>query len=197
MIPFRIKKAREHLESFRRYEELYRSRFGIEKSREAEAELTELVEDFGPMLTGGWRSARDSILEATEGAVLWANDPAPPPTDALQEARAALESLADEWAALWRSIACWVGLEWDHSHYASRTKQLSTLADATSRQVRSMLAADWPVDGPVQEQEALSEIRAGAFVGLEEAFSQIAGVSQARWLEQVEEHRRRHPSGEA
>jgi hypothetical protein len=190
-IPFSIHRAKERAESFRRCVELFRAEFSGEPSEEACEELWRLVQEAAPTARPPrWRFDRIDPPLAVEQVLLWANTIQPPPADALTEARAAIEATISTWAEAWAHL-CQTVDRWTDKCRAPDLRELVTLAMAEKRRLLMLLAESWPVADAEAERRALADIKAGSFLGLDDAFAQIAGVSAEEWQRRVSEHVRR------
>ena len=189
-LPHAILKAKEQAANFGRRTEHFRSLYK-ESSQEAVEELHRLLDEFGCSNTAGWQRGWPALTTAVDLALQWAITSSPPRIDTLREARAVIEAASSEWADAWASLA-WFVKDWRLAPGSSEQIHDSvTMAQAERTRVDTTLAERWPVVAEKEEQESLAAMKDGLFVGLDEAFAHLAGITKEAWEARVAEHKRK------
>lgn len=189
-IPYAIPKAKEQAANFGRRVELFRSLYR-EPSPEAGEELHRVLEEFGCSNTAGWQQGWHSLTTVVDLALRWAITLAPPPIDALREARTSLEAASAEWANAWGTLA-WFVKDWRlEPSLSGPTNDSATMAQAEWVRVAATLEERWPVVNEKEEREIVAKRKDGAFVELDDAFAHLAGVTKEAWQTRVEEHKQK------
>jgi hypothetical protein len=182
--------ARERAASFRRCSKILHEAWLDPPSHHSLEEAFLLIEDV--FWSRGWRFALETPLFTLEWMLAWANTVPPPPVPALREARAVLEETASDWEEsfvllqeiLKRQIS--LGVRRPDSFY-----ELTRVVSSERLRLKVILDESWPVGGEAEEQKALTEMKDGKGVGLDDAFAQIAGVTKKEWARRVAEHKKK------
>ena len=188
-IPTTILLERERANGFRRHMEILHESC-TDTPHFDDLRMSQLLDELA--WYKGSRVQYDTPLITVEWAVGWANSVPAPPIGVLRAAREMLQAAADDWAASFqfahqiRSKA----IVLHEQRWPDWFVEVIRVAASEQRRIEIILRENWPGGTQQDEETALAQMRSGTYVGLDEAFTQIACVTSEEWEQRVEAHRK-------
>ena len=189
-IPTTILLERERANGFRRHMEILHERC-MDTPHFSDLRMSQLMLDELAWYKGG-RVQYDTPLITVEWAIGWATSIPTPPIAFLRAAREMLQAAADDWAISFQ-LAHQIrakAIVLHEQRCPDWFTEVMRVASSEQRRVEIVLSENWPGGTQADEERALAQMRCGTALGLEQAFTQIAGVSREEWEQRVQAHRK-------